>query len=38
MMPDIAGWFASHLLLAGFSLLLVLVAALAFKRTRDTLS
>jgi ABC-type transport system involved in multi-copper enzyme maturation permease subunit len=37
-MPDIAGWFASHLLLAGFSLLLVLVAALAFKRTRDTLS
>jgi ABC-type transport system involved in multi-copper enzyme maturation permease subunit len=36
--PDISGWFASHLLLAGVSLLLVLVAALAFKRSRDTLS
>src|SRR5215472_6094626 len=37
-MPDLAGWFAPHLLLAGASLLLVLVAALAFKRTRETLS
>ncbi len=37
-MPDIGGWFASHLLLAGVSLALVLVAALAFKRSRDTLS
>ncbi len=37
-MPDIAGWFAPHLLLAGCSLVLVLVAALAFKRSRDTLS
>jgi ABC-type transport system involved in multi-copper enzyme maturation permease subunit len=37
-MPDIAGWFAPHLLLAGCSLALVLVAALAFKRSRDTLS
>jgi ABC-type transport system involved in multi-copper enzyme maturation permease subunit len=36
--PDIGTWFASHLLLAGFSLVLVLVAALAFKRSRDTLS
>jgi len=36
--PDISGWFASHLLLAGVSLVLVLVAALAFKRSRDTLS
>jgi ABC-type transport system involved in multi-copper enzyme maturation permease subunit len=36
--PDLAGWFAPHLLLAGVSLLLVLVAALAFKRSRDTLS
>ena len=36
--PDLAGWFASHLLLAGFSLLLVLVAALAFKRTREVLN
>jgi|GraSoi_2013_40cm_1033754.scaffolds.fasta_scaffold12273_2 ABC-type transport system involved in multi-copper enzyme maturation permease subunit len=35
---DIWGWFAPHLLLAGFSLVLVLVAALAFKRSRDTLS
>lgn len=37
-MPDLAGWFAPHLLLAGLSLVLVLVAALAFKRSRDTLS
>ncbi len=37
-MPDIAGWFAPHLLLAGASLLLVLVAALAFKRSRDVLT
>ncbi len=37
-MPDIAGWFAPHLLLAGLSLALVLVAALAFKRSRETLS
>ncbi len=37
-MPDLAGWFVPHLLLAGASLVLVLVAALAFKRSRDTLS
>jgi ABC-type transport system involved in multi-copper enzyme maturation permease subunit len=37
-MPDIAGWFVPHLLLAGLSLLLVLVASLAFKRSRETLS
>jgi hypothetical protein len=37
-MPDLAGWFASHLLLAGFSLLLVLVAALTFKRSREVLN
>jgi len=37
-MPDLAGWFAPHLLLAGASLVLVLVAALAFKRSRDVLS
>jgi ABC-type transport system involved in multi-copper enzyme maturation permease subunit len=37
-MPDIAGWFAPHLLLAGCSLALVLVAALTFKRSRETLS
>jgi len=37
-MPDIAGWFAPHLLLAGLSLVLVLIAALAFKRSRETLS
>ncbi|HEX4204178.1 MAG TPA: hypothetical protein VHZ51_08285 [Ktedonobacteraceae bacterium] len=36
--PDLAGWFAPHLLLAGVSLVLILVAALAFKRSRDTLS
>jgi ABC-type transport system involved in multi-copper enzyme maturation permease subunit len=37
-MPDLAGWFAPHLLLAGFSLVLVLVAARAFKRSRDVLN
>ena len=35
---DLAGWFAPHLLLAGLSLLLVLVAALAFKRSREVLN
>ncbi len=35
---DIGGWFAPHLLLAGLSLLLVLVAAIAFKRSRPILS
>src|SRR5258707_999457 len=34
-MPDLAGWFAPHLLLAWLSLGLVLVAALAFKRSRE---
>jgi hypothetical protein len=34
-MPTLAGWFAPHLLLAGISLVLVLVAALTFKRSRD---
>jgi len=37
-MPDLAGWFAPHLLLGGASLILVLIAALAFKRSRETLS
>jgi ABC-type transport system involved in multi-copper enzyme maturation permease subunit len=37
-LPDLAGWFVPHLLLAGASLVLVLVAALAFKRSRETLS
>ncbi len=37
-MPDLAGWFAPHLLLAGFSLVLVLLAARAFKRSRDVLN
>jgi hypothetical protein len=35
---DLGGWFAPHLLLSGLSLVLVLVAALAFKRSRNTLS
>jgi ABC-type transport system involved in multi-copper enzyme maturation permease subunit len=35
---DLGGWFAPHLLLAGLSLVLVLVAALAFKRSRNILS
>jgi len=37
-MADLAGWFAPHLLLAGASLALVLVAAITFKRSRETLS
>ena len=37
-MPTIGAWFPSHLLLAGLSLLLVLVAALVFKRSRKMLS
>jgi ABC-type transport system involved in multi-copper enzyme maturation permease subunit len=37
-MPDLAGWFMPHLLLAGLSLLLVLIAAFAFKRSRDVLT
>jgi ABC-type transport system involved in multi-copper enzyme maturation permease subunit len=36
-MPDLAGWFVPHLLLAGLSLLLVLVAVLAYNRSRDML-
>ena len=35
--PDLAGWFVPHLGLSGLSLLLVLIAAFAFKRTRDML-
>src|SRR5579875_1156915 len=37
-MPDLTGWFVPHLLLASLSLLLVLIAALAFKRSRDMLN
>jgi ABC-type transport system involved in multi-copper enzyme maturation permease subunit len=37
-MPDIAGWFAPHLLLAGAGLTLVLVAALTFKRSHTMFS
>jgi hypothetical protein len=36
--PDLTGWFAPHLLLGGASLILVLAASLAFKRSRETLS
>jgi len=36
-MPPLAGWFAPHLLLGGASLLLVLLASLAFKRSHKTL-
>ena len=35
---DLGGWFAPHLLLAGVSLMLLLIVALAFKRSRNTLS
>ena len=37
-MPTLSGWFAPHLFLAGLSLLLVLVASLVFKRSRETLN
>ncbi|HLI52055.1 MAG TPA: ABC transporter permease [Thermomicrobiaceae bacterium] len=37
-LPSLAGWYGPHLLLAGLSLLLVLVAGLAFKRSREVLS
>lgn len=37
-MPDLAGWFAPHLLLGGLSLLFVLIAALTFKRSREVLN
>jgi ABC-type transport system involved in multi-copper enzyme maturation permease subunit len=37
-MPNLAGWFAPHLLLAVVSVALVLIAAFAFKRTRDALN
>ena len=37
-MPVLAGWFVPHLLLAGLSLLLVLVAVLAYNRSRDVLA
>jgi len=35
---DLGGWFAPRLLLAGLSLVLVLIVALTFKRSRNTLS
>jgi ABC-type transport system involved in multi-copper enzyme maturation permease subunit len=34
--PDISAWFAPHLIEAGLSLLLVVLAALAFRRFRNT--
>lgn len=37
-MTPLAGWFVPHLGLSGVSLVFVLVAALAFKRSRGTLS
>ena len=37
-MPGIGEWFIPHLLLVGVSLVLVLIAALAFKRSSRTLS
>lgn len=36
--PDLVGWFVPHLLLSGLSLLLVALAALAFRRFRGALS
>jgi ABC-type transport system involved in multi-copper enzyme maturation permease subunit len=37
-MPLVGGWFASHLLLAALSLMVVVLVPLAFKRSRDVLS
>lgn len=37
-MPSLGSWFASHLLLAGLSLVVVLVVPFAFKRSRDVLA
>jgi hypothetical protein len=37
-MPDLAGWFVPHLVLAGLSLVLVLIAALTYKRSRNMLA
>lgn len=37
-MPDLGYWFAPHLLLAAFGLALALIAALAFKRSRDVIN
>lgn len=37
-LPAIGNWLAPHLILAGLSLVLVLIAALVFKRFRGTLS
>ncbi len=34
-LPDVAGWFAPHLIEAGLSVLLVVMAAFAFKRFRN---
>ncbi len=36
--PDIGSWFGPHLLLAGLSLLLVVLAAFAFRRFRNVLN
>jgi ABC-type transport system involved in multi-copper enzyme maturation permease subunit len=35
-MPDLAGWFAPHLVLAGVSLLVVMLAVFGFQRFRNT--
>jgi ABC-type transport system involved in multi-copper enzyme maturation permease subunit len=35
-MPDLAGWFTPHLLVAGLSLLLVMLAVFGFQRFRNT--
>ena len=37
-MPAVGGWFWSHLLLAGLSLALIHIVALAFKRSREVLA
>jgi ABC-type transport system involved in multi-copper enzyme maturation permease subunit len=37
-MPNLAGWFVPHLVLAGLSLVLVLIAALTFKHSRNVLA
>jgi len=37
-MPSVGSWFASHLLLAGLSLVIVLIVPFAFKRSRDVVA
>lgn len=37
-LPSLSGWYGPHLLLAGLSLLLVVIAGFAYKRSREVLN